>query len=92
MKGKNLDLVDFDINDEKTYPKREGSYLVVSEFWQLNVAFWTEVEKVSNSSEFGVRKNPRWLCDIDCQNIKKYSATPLTELDWTTGAKDGRAD
>ena len=89
MKGL-MDLVDFDIEDEKTYPKREGTYLVVSEFGKLNVAFWTEVEKVSNSSQFGVRKNPRWLCDIDCPNIKKYCKTPLAELNWTTGENNGR--
>lgn len=80
-------LVDFDINDEKTYPKREGSYLVADEYNRFFVAFWADIEEVRHADNFGIRRNPHWIIEGDHPWIHKYCDTPLCELDWSIGEK-----
>lgn len=56
-------FVDFDIDNEKTYPKREGSYLAADEYNRFYVAFWAEIEEVRHADNFGIRRNPHWVIE-----------------------------
>lgn len=77
-----IEFTVFDVDDEGTYPKREGSYLVENEFGSFHIAFWTEIKEINFGSETHIVKRPHWVLELWGGQIIRYSTTPLTDLDW----------
>lgn len=70
--------VEFDRNDEATFPKQEGSYIAFNEANIGFVAFWAEFDtRSSERNGANVYRRRRWIADYE---VSSYSPIPLTQL------------
>lgn len=77
-----LNFTKFDFDDEETYPKCEGSYLIIDGLGKFHVAFWTEVQEMNRDSEISIARNPHWISEFAYREVVQYSTTTLANLDW----------
>ena len=71
-------VVKFDPNDEATFPKQEGSYLVCNGANIGFVCFWSEFAAIkSERNSVNVMRKRRWMADYE---VSSYCPVPLSQL------------